>query len=77
MQAQIPGTRALHQGDSATELLEAIRRSSPYPEDSLKAWMQVFAERICKWDGKVPVDCTTPDTFLAALKARRMIRIWD
>ena len=76
MQVQIAGARGLYEGGSAAEVLEAIRKNSPYPEDSLKAWMEAFATRICKWDGKAPVDCSTPETFLIGLRQRGTIHIW-
>lgn len=77
MQVQIAGARGLYKGGSAAEVLEAMRKNTPYPEDSLKGWMEAFAARLCKWDGKTPVDCTTPETFLAGLQRRGVIHVQD
>jgi hypothetical protein len=76
MQVQISGTRALYQGGSAVEVLEAIRKNCPYPEATLQAWMEAFSGRMCKWDGKAPVDCTSAEIFLSGLQARGAIHVW-
>lgn len=75
LRAKLQHDDRIYEGATITELLEAMRRSSRYPEADLKEWMVAYADRIRKWDGQTPIDCTTPETFAAAMIYRRHLTL--
>ena len=52
-----------------------MRNASRYPEANLKDWMVAYADRIRKWDGRAPIDCSTPETFLTGMIHRHHLTL--
>lgn len=75
MQAQLRGHRAIVSGQTPDEILERLRQSTPFPEESFDRWIAEYARRYELWHGR-PIDTSSTDAFWTALKKSGEIRIW-
>ena len=75
MKARLQHDDRIYEGATITELLNEMRNASRYPEANLKDWMVAYADRIRKWDGRAPIDCSTPETFLTGMIHRHHLTL--
>lgn len=74
MRAMLQRDPKVYKAETIREVLAQMREASPYPEESLDTWMQRYSQRISRWDGQRPIDCSTPETFWAGLIHRGELR---
>lgn len=70
MRAMLQRDPKVYEGETIPEVLAQMRAASLYPEADLQAWMESYAIRVSRWDGKRPIDCSTPETFWAGMIER-------
>lgn len=77
MRAQLKGDPLIYTGDRIEDLLLLMREGSPYPEGSLREWMQAYATRVQRWDGGPLIDCSTPESFWRGLIQRDLLTVTE
>lgn len=77
MRAQLEGDPLVYTGDKIEDLLLLMRGASPYPEASLREWMQAYAARVQRWSGGPIIDCSTPESFWRGLIQKGQLTVTE
>lgn len=76
LSCQFRGQRALYEGNGDKELMEAARLNHPYPEATLQAWMDAYANRMKAWDG-TQIRTQSVSEFVLDLQRCGELRVWN
>ena len=66
MKVKILGDRNLYEAETYAGIVEEIRHSHPYPEDSAEEFIAAYASRMSKWDGS-RIDASSAENFVLSM----------